>query len=338
MYTYKDNLVSLITPGWNGKQFVHRLLDSILEQTYRPIEYIYVDDGSTDGTVDVVLSYKEKFKKANIDFKFIQRENGGICEALMTGFQHVSGEYMSCPEYDDILLPHSVEEKVKYLKKHPDCAVVTADAWVVTENTIEHRNRLISHKNPNRFDRNHFYQALMSNSIFNAACHLIRMDLFDKTHNNRKIYSSRIAPNQQILLPLHYHYNRGFIEEPLSLFLERQGSVSHPQKTFETEMQREIEYKNILFNTLESIDMPTDLLNLYKKRVEINVYKDFLWFGYIYNKIELFDNSLAYLENNNETLPEYYIYQKRLKSLLYSIKRFTNTLIVKKSKHPREAY
>lgn len=56
-------LVSLITPGWNGVSFVGRLLDSILNQTYPNMEYIYIDDGSTDGTKDVVLSYKEKFQK-----------------------------------------------------------------------------------------------------------------------------------------------------------------------------------------------------------------------------------------------------------------------------------
>lgn len=43
-------LVSLITPGWNGVSFVGRLLDSILNQTYPNMEYIYIDDGSTDGT------------------------------------------------------------------------------------------------------------------------------------------------------------------------------------------------------------------------------------------------------------------------------------------------
>ena len=56
-------LVSLVTPGWNGKLFIHRLLDSIIAQTYRPIEYIYVDDGSTDGTAEVVKSYSEKFRE-----------------------------------------------------------------------------------------------------------------------------------------------------------------------------------------------------------------------------------------------------------------------------------
>lgn len=73
-YNYQDNLVSLVTPGWNGKQFVHRLLDSIIAQTYRPIEYIYVDDGSTDGTAEIVQSYKEQFKNAGIALNLFNRK------------------------------------------------------------------------------------------------------------------------------------------------------------------------------------------------------------------------------------------------------------------------
>ena len=64
--------MSLVTPGWNGRAFVHRLLDSIIAQTYRPIQYIYVDDGSTDGTAEVVEAYKDKFDQANIAFTFVR--------------------------------------------------------------------------------------------------------------------------------------------------------------------------------------------------------------------------------------------------------------------------
>ncbi len=71
-------LVSIITPGWNGKTFIHHLLDSILSQTYDNIEYIYVDDGSTDGTKDVVLSYKDKFESRGIPFMYVYKENGEL--------------------------------------------------------------------------------------------------------------------------------------------------------------------------------------------------------------------------------------------------------------------
>ena len=103
-------IVSLVTPGWNGKAFVHRLLDSIIAQTYRPIQYIYVDDGSTDGTAEIVKGYEEKFKEAGIDFLFIHQENAGMCKALMNGFQYVKGAYLSNPEYDDILFPETLRD------------------------------------------------------------------------------------------------------------------------------------------------------------------------------------------------------------------------------------
>lgn len=295
-----NKLVSLLTPGWNGKKFVHRLLNSILEQTYRPLEYIYVDDGSTDGTADIVLSYKSKFNKANIDFKFIQRENGGICEALMTGFQHVTGEYMSCPEYDDILLPYSVEEKVKYLEEHPDCAVVVAEAWVVNENNLEERKKLISNKNPNRFDRNHFHQCLTSNTIFNAACYMVRMSMFDKTHSNRTITPYKYGPNQQILLPLYYHYNRGFIETPLSLFVVRSNSLSHTSISYQQEISRSKEYHDLRHKILDSISMTSSDLLLYKKIVDIKYNRHILDIAIEYNLKDIFFCAYDELNKLNE--------------------------------------
>ena len=335
IFKYNNKLVSLVTPGWNGKTFVHRLLNSILEQSYRPLEYIYVDDGSTDGTKDIVLSYQDKFEVANINFKFIQQENGGICEALMTGFQHVTGEYMSCPEYDDILFPNSIEAKVKYLEEHDDCAVVVADAWIVDEDNVNQRKELLSHKNPNRFDKNHFYQCLMSNTIFNAACYMVKMKAFDSTHPNRKILSSRSAPNQQILLPLYYHYNRGFLDYPLSLYMIRNGSLSNSNHSYEKKISALKEYYRIIMGTLQQINMHSNDLELYSKRVDINFNKDYIELGFKYNNKSLFLNAYKYLEQEqelNSTHHFYYSiilnpYKYKLYSLYKKLKKNASTQI-----------
>lgn len=295
MYQYQKNLVSLVTPGWNGRGFVYRLLNSIIAQTYRPIQYIYVDDGSTDGTAEVVKEYKERFENAGIDFLFIHQENSGLCSALMTGFQYVKGEFLSNPEYDDILFPDSVSKRVDYLKKHNDCAVVVADAWIVQEGHLEDRTKLISNKNPNRFDRNHFYQCLMSNTIFNAACYMVRMDRFDETHPNRTIIPYQYGSNQQILLPMYYYWNRGFIETPLSLFINRDNSLSKLRRTIQDEISHDNEYKSLLYNILDSIEMPDEDRILYKKRIEINVQRDFLVFGKKYNDANLLFSARSYL-------------------------------------------
>ena len=300
MEHYQIDLVSLVTPGWNGRGFIHRLLDSILAQTYRPIQYIYVDDGSTDGTLDIVKDYETRFHESGIDFSFIRQENGGLCRALMTGFQYVRGEFLSNPEYDDILLPTSIERRVKYLKEHPDCAVVVADAWYVEENHLEDRTRLVSRKNPNRFDRNHFYQCLMSNTIFNAACYMVRMDRFDETHPGRTLISYPYGSNQQILLPLYYHWNRGFLDEPLSVAVSRKGSLSKKKNSFYDDVERDLAYKSLLFSILDGIDMPEPDRQLYKDRVEINVQKDFLLYGNKYGEKDFADKAARYLKSRGE--------------------------------------
>lgn len=231
-------LVSLITPGWNGKRFVHRLLDSILAQTYPNLEYVYVDDGSTDGTKEIVLGYQSKFEERGVMFSYVHKTNGGVSSVINEGLRLVKGDYLCWPEYDDFLMSDSIEKRVCFLEEHPDCAVVSSDAWMVTEEQVHDRTRLLSGKHPNRFDRNHFVQMLLSNTIFPAVCHMIRMSMFDRAHKKREIVLSRTGPNWQLLLPVYYWFNRGFIDEPLACYVVRPDSISHS------------------YNTLAEIDMP----------------------------------------------------------------------------------
>lgn len=319
-------LVSIITPGWNGKSFVYRLLDSILLQTYTHIEYIYVDDGSTDGTKDVVLSYKSKFEDRGISFQYIYKENGGVSTAVEKGLQYVNGEYLCWPEYDDWLTPDSIEKKVKYLEEHPDCAVVTSDAWLVSEKQVDCAYGVLSRYNPNRFDRNHFVQALLSNSVFTAACQMCRMSAFDATHINRKIYPSPIGPNWQILLPMYYKYCRGFIQEPLCYYLVREDSISNGNyKTFEKRKKAIEEFIKAIKNTLITIDMPTDDLHLYQDLLDEKYALDKLQLGYESMDREYFNQALDYFVERNKPIPKRFHTQQRVfkSNLLFSIMKIS---------------
>lgn len=306
------SLVSLITPGWNGVGFIHNLLDSILAQSYRPIEYIYVDDGSYDGTKDIVLSYKQKFENKGISFKYIFKKNGGVSSAINEGLKYVTGDYLGWPEYDDILAPSSIERRVHYLENHKDCAVVTCDAWLVNENAIDKPIGRLSCENPNRFDRNHFVQALLSNSIFTAACHLVRMDIFDKTHPNRFIYPSRIGPNWQMLLPIYYKHNRGFIEDPLVYYVIRQGSISHSHDTLEKRLNAIDEYKKILHNVLSEIEMPPEDLQLYNSLLSEHYAYVMCDLGFEFKSREVFSNGCSYFTSQNIELPQKITIQRKL--------------------------
>lgn len=314
-----EPLVSIITPGWNGKSFITRLLDSILNQTYKKLQYIYVDDGSTDGTSEIVKSYAKKFEGCGIDFIYVYQENQGVSQALNTGLKHVSGQFLCWPEYDDFLTPDSIEKKLKFLVKNKDFAVVTSDAWIVHENNIEEKKGVLSYNNPNRLEEDHFIHALLSNTIFTAGCHMIRMDLFDETHPQRYIFPAKIGPNWQILLPLYYKYKRGFIEEPLLYYLVRENSISHNLKSELDFLNAISSYIEILQHVLGAIKMPeeerTMLTNIVNNKYALERFN----IGILFKNENLATEQYQLIKegkiNNSKVYFDYIFFIKHLNSL-----------------------
>ena len=95
-----DNiLVSIIVPAYNIKQYIGRCLDSILRQSHRLIEVIVVDDGSTDGTWEVIEQY------AAMDHRVVpvHKDNGGVSSARLIGLSYVKGEYIGFVDGDDYI-------------------------------------------------------------------------------------------------------------------------------------------------------------------------------------------------------------------------------------------
>jgi GT2 family glycosyltransferase len=115
-------LVSIVTPAYNQADFLEETIRSVLEQDYEPIEYVIVDDGSTDGTVDVIRRYEDRFAW------WTTQENAGQAAALNRGFAHTSGQLMSFLNSDDVLLPDAVGTLVEALGDDPDVLLAYGDA------------------------------------------------------------------------------------------------------------------------------------------------------------------------------------------------------------------
>lgn len=261
-------LVSIITAGWNGKNFVFKLFDSIIEQTYENIEYIYVDDGATDGTDKIVLSYKERFKKRGIDFKYVRKENGGVSSALNCGLKYVNGKYLCWAEYDDIYEKESIEKRVEFLENHPEYVCVTNDALVCSG---EDNNKVLGKLSEGVTDNeneNQFELLLRESSITVAICHMVRAKEFFQIYKNREIYDSRLGPNFQMLLPLYYQYKRAFLEETLCRYIVREESVSHQKGKYNDELEKVKEVRKIKESVLKIIDMPEEDYEKYLQFIE----------------------------------------------------------------------
>lgn len=114
-------LVSVVIPAYNAAWCIQRAVDSVLDQTYRPIEIIVVNDGSTDNTVQVLHRFNEAIR-------IVDKPNGGLSSARNAGIRAARGEYIAFLDADDWWLPEKLARQVALLKSEPSigfCSTVT---------------------------------------------------------------------------------------------------------------------------------------------------------------------------------------------------------------------
>lgn len=113
-----DPLVSIIIPAYNCKSYIVEALDSVLNQTWKNIEVIVINDGSTDGTRSILEGYDQSKKIILINSK-----NMGACHARNLGIRKCTGDYVMFMDCDDLIEVNKVEAQLKSLKNRDDCIV-----------------------------------------------------------------------------------------------------------------------------------------------------------------------------------------------------------------------
>jgi len=107
-------MISVVMPVYNHVHFVREAIDSILNQTYKNFELILVDDGSTDGSSDILKEYVNKDKR----IRYFYKSNGGTGSALNLGFFHATGKYGTWVSSDNIYCPKMLETLRNFLVGH----------------------------------------------------------------------------------------------------------------------------------------------------------------------------------------------------------------------------
>lgn len=118
---YKEGLVSVIVPCYNRAQIIVDTLESVWRQTYRPIELIIVDDGSSDDSREIVEEWANTKKNQgnnSIIIKIIHQDNGGPSIARNIGLLACTGEYIQFVDSDDILHQEKLKTQVEAIKKY----------------------------------------------------------------------------------------------------------------------------------------------------------------------------------------------------------------------------
>ena len=120
--------VSIILPTYNGDRYIREAIDSCLDQIYKNIELIIVDDGSSDKISKIVVSYHDE------RIRYLRHErNLGQARALNTGFSNASGEYLTWTSDDNIYFPQAIGSMVEALEKNKKIDHVYANYYEIDE-------------------------------------------------------------------------------------------------------------------------------------------------------------------------------------------------------------
>lgn len=120
------SLVSIVTPAFNQAKYLVETIESVLAQDYPNIEYIVLNDGSTDNTEEILRRY-EGF------LKWETQKNMGQSKTLNKGWSISSGKYLGYLSSDDILYPNAVSELVEVLERLPEIGVSYCDFDIINE-------------------------------------------------------------------------------------------------------------------------------------------------------------------------------------------------------------
>ena len=119
--------VSVVMSTYNARRYVARAIRSVRRQTFRDWELLIFDDGSTDGTQNIL----RRFAARDARIRLFLKEHMGYVTWLNEGLREARGALWARMDADDMALPHRFEKQAAYLRQHPNCVVVGSDAMQV---------------------------------------------------------------------------------------------------------------------------------------------------------------------------------------------------------------
>lgn len=122
-------LVSAVIPAYNTERYLRRAIESVLAQSYGPLECIVVDDGSTDRTAEVARSFGERVR-------YIAQANSGASAARNTGIQAARGRYIAFLDADDYWLDTKIEHQMRVIEANPGLRLVSTQ-WTWLPSTTD---------------------------------------------------------------------------------------------------------------------------------------------------------------------------------------------------------
>lgn len=179
--------ISVIIPVYNGEKYIKKTIEMVLNQKYKEIELILVNDGSTDNSKQIC----EYYEKADSRVKVINKTNGGICSARNMGIKYASGEYISFIDQDDEIVEDIYQILIEGYKKNIDLVISGKVMEVIDEN-----NNVVT-KKEYVYSRNELKDMDMIYAAFNTNRNMCLLQIWNCLYKREIIVNNNICFDSQ---------------------------------------------------------------------------------------------------------------------------------------------
>jgi glycosyltransferase involved in cell wall biosynthesis len=199
--------ITAIIPTFNSRGYIRDTVESVLGQTYPVHEVIVVDDGSTDGTEQVLASYAGRVR-------YIRQQNAGPPAARNNGVAHATGDWVALLDSDDLWVRTKIERQMEYLEVHPDCGLIYTDmktfddTGVIEESVKVSRNLTLP--------SGHIFPQMFAETLFQTSAVMIRKSCLDAVGGFDE--TLRMGDDYELFLRIARHFELGYIDMPLVLY------------------------------------------------------------------------------------------------------------------------
>ena len=255
-------MVSVIIPVFNSEKFLKESLESVLNQTYKNLEVIIINDGSTDNSLSILKKYSNKIL-------IISQSNHGLAHSINVGLKKMQGKWFKWFSPDDILQPNAIEILVQEAIKLPENSIVYSNWELIDENGKKLRN--FSETNYNDLEKFDFNIRLLDGQQINVNTTLVPTLLFKKGCTIRKV-KDPVAVDYDFFLRAGILHDTSFhlIQKSFLKYRINKNQLSH--KNISKTLSYLSDIRNAVLNKLDESkkNQYLEALQDYKKKKSIS--------------------------------------------------------------------
>lgn len=226
IHNMQNPLVSVIIPAYNHEKYILAALESVVNQSYKNIQLIVINDGSKDRTASIIQSFV--MLHPDRDIVFIDKDNEGVSKTLNLGLSKAEGCYVAFLASDDVWKLDKIEKQVRFLELHPEIGMVFTDAnFLHKDNVVKSKwseykpelRKLFT----NGIQNKNLYIELMIHTVIPASTAMVRISCLKRIGG----FDPNLAiEDDDLWWRIAREFPIGYLNESLAFYREHTTNIS----------------------------------------------------------------------------------------------------------------